>query len=356
MSVEKKKIHVLVIKRGENQFELEALSNDKLEWYRVPTELKNLALHEQLFEKIRSRITPIIKMGGYRTMELQINRELQRTYCYEQGKFHINLSIHRELHGRNVASNDSMDEAKPPNDISLTTIQGFEDIKISKDDKVSPREIEKKFSLPKFDGKQDAANWIDEFEKECERFNIIDDKRKVEVLKNLLDDDIQEWYRANLIELKPPCWKCWKRSFLLVHGKKSWSAIREAFGYKYDFGSLIEFAREKERLLLEADKDIPEAFRIYQIVCELPIDIQDGLERNKIKSINDLIQELEKFEVSCVILKEFGGKRKLVRQLEFEEKPCTVCETLGYTYHPVLGCGNEFQTPQHSVSEQDKTN
>ena len=86
----------------------------------------------------------------------------------------------------------------------------------------------------------------------------------------------------------------WRKNFLLTYKKKkkkkkkNWVPICAAFGFKYISGSLIEFVIKKERLLLEADKNIPELFRIYQIVFNLPVEIQNKLEREKIRTMDDL--------------------------------------------------------------------
>lgn len=53
--------------------------------------------------------------------------------------------------------------------------------------------------------------------------------------------------------------------------------------------------------MLEADTYIPEVFRIYQIFYYLPLKVRDKLERDKIKIVENLIQELKKANDSFVI-------------------------------------------------------
>ena len=162
--------------------------------------------------------------------------------------------------------------------------------RVSVENEESLREVEQKFLINIFNGKQEASTWINVFEKECIRFKIFDGTTRVEVLKLFIDGNVKEWYSANLMKLSLSDWETWKKSFLLIYGKKTWSSIRTAFNYKYLFGSLIDFVLKKERLLFDADNRIPELFRIYQIVYSLPLEIQNKLERDKINTIDDLVK------------------------------------------------------------------
>lgn len=351
-----KKLHVHIIKRGENKYELAAISNDKVIWFGLPDKLKDLNWHAELLaiKTITSSMNSITKVGGYRKITITFKPELQQKYLDEDENFCINDHYLEEYVEESSAISSALGATKTTNEVFL--IQRIKELenRISSTTTLSLSEIEHKFLVNIFNGKQEAPNWIDVFEKECLRFKVFDGTTKVEALKLFIEGNVKEWYSANLMKLPLSDWESWKRSFLLVYGKKSWSSVRAAFNYKYMFGSLIDFVLKKERLLLEADKNIPELFRIYQIVYNLPIDVQDKLERDKIKTINDLVEELKKFNDSYIIRKKledkqeekkktYSDKKYGAKTATMEKKPCSICEALGYKnrYHPIQICRNK---------------
>ncbi|GBP18460.1 hypothetical protein EVAR_93865_1 [Eumeta japonica] len=61
--------------------------------------------------------------------------------------------------------------------------------------------IADKFLLEKFSGRTSNVNqWIEEFETECERFEILQDESKIEILKHLLDKQCLDWYTDASLE------------------------------------------------------------------------------------------------------------------------------------------------------------
>lgn len=186
-------------------------------------------------------------------------------------------------------------------------------------------------------------------------------------MKLLLEGNSNEWYISNTLKLSLTDWESWKQSFLLVYSKKGWTNIRLAFNYKYMFGSLVEFIIKKERLLLEADKDIPELYRVYQIVCNLPLEIQDKLHRDKIKTIDDLIEAVKLFDNG------YSGRKNLESKSEEEKKklearkgsvvksydagrsPCPICRSMGFKnrYHPIQLCRNKVMQSKQQINLHD---
>lgn len=115
--------------------------------------------------------------------------------------------------------------------------------------------IAEKFLLGKFSNKTSNANqWMDGFENECERFEIQRDESKIEILKHLLEKQCLDWYTSMMIKLTINSnWDNWKTTFCETFGKKGWSLIKYAFSFKFQSGSLLEYAMKKERLLLETN-------------------------------------------------------------------------------------------------------
>lgn len=62
--------------------------------------------------------------------------------------------------------------------------------------------ITKEFTIGKFNGKNSHADqWITIFEKECERFNIIEDEKRIEILKSFMGKGATDWYGCTLLKL-----------------------------------------------------------------------------------------------------------------------------------------------------------
>ncbi|GBP05437.1 Retrovirus-related Pol polyprotein from transposon 412 [Eumeta japonica] len=56
-------------------------------------------------------------------------------------------------------------------------------------------------TMEKFSGRTSNVNqWIEEFETECERFEILQDESKIEILKHLLDKQCLDWYTDASLE------------------------------------------------------------------------------------------------------------------------------------------------------------
>ena len=48
--------------------------------------------------------------------------------------------------------------------------------------------------IEKFNGGQEAAVWIDSFEKECLRCEITNGNTKIEILNIFVEGNVKEWY------------------------------------------------------------------------------------------------------------------------------------------------------------------
>ncbi|KAJ0179914.1 hypothetical protein K1T71_004505 [Dendrolimus kikuchii] len=104
-----------------------------------------------------------------------------------------------------------------------------------------------RFLIEKFSSKtSNATQWMNEFENECERFNILQNEEKIEILKYLLEKQCLDWYSSMLRKLTVNSeWAIWKNSFCETYGNKGWSQIKYAFTFKFQAGSLLEYATKK---------------------------------------------------------------------------------------------------------------
>lgn len=201
-----------------------------------------------------------------------------------------------------------------------------------------------KFLLDKFSGRTSNVNqWIDEFETECERFEIVQDERKIEILKHLLEKQCLDWYRSMLIKFTVKSkWSIWKNNFCETYGNKGWSQVKYAYTFRYQTGSLLEYATKKERLLLEVNKNIDTQTMTNLIVMGLPDYVMDKIDRMSIESTASLYNEIGKQEYA-VNRKNFTKSKKNIsdNKPKFEKhNSCKICENLnkGVRYHPEDKC------------------
>ncbi|XP_033318176.1 uncharacterized protein LOC117215809 [Bombus bifarius] len=215
---------------------------------------------------------------------------------------------------------------------------------------VNKKKEEINFSIKQFDGTQKVTDWISEYEEECRKYKIKSDEEKVKGLKKYLEKTAAKWYQTNLLKAEGYNWEDWKDAFLKTFNNKGWYAIRYAYNCKYASGSFIEYALEKERLMLEVKRKMAEDVRIHLIVIGLPIDIQDKIEREIVQSTNDLMGILGQYEDQRKRKETQEKKVNLDKNANppSKKRPCTVCEALNFPgrFHPVELCRNRSRNAQ----------
>jgi len=84
------------------------------------------------------------------------------------------------------------------------------------------QKISQQFIIEKFTSKNTNANqWMEIFEKECLRFNIISDEKKIEILRLFLDKSTTDWYSSMIMKLSLNSeWPVWKRKFCKTFANK----------------------------------------------------------------------------------------------------------------------------------------
>ncbi|XP_073961574.1 uncharacterized protein [Choristoneura fumiferana] len=201
--------------------------------------------------------------------------------------------------------------------------------------------ISKDFMIEKFTGRNsNACQWIKDFNKECERFQIDEDKKKIEILKNFLEYSTADWYSNMLIKFTVESeWNIWEKNFCDTFANKGWSPIRYALAYKYQAGSLLDYALKKEKLILEVRKSIDTGTLIDLIAFGLPNFVADKIDRETLQGTEDLCNEIGKLE-------HLVGKNKYEKKMYVcpdnkpkkneEKKPCPICVNgkKGIRYHP----------------------
>lgn len=125
------------------------------------------------------------------------------------------------------------------------------------------------FAIKQFDRTQKATDWILEYETECKKYKIQSDEKKLKSLKKYLEKTGLVWYQTNLLKDEEYNWEDWTAVFLKAFSNKDWSAVRYVYNFKCISGSFIEYAIEKERLILEVRRKTPEDIRVNLIVIGL---------------------------------------------------------------------------------------
>jgi hypothetical protein len=225
-------------------------------------------------------------------------------------------------------------------------------------------DIEKKFVLDKYSGKngQNAKFWLEDFEEECIRYNIHKDEEKITCLRLFLTGNSEDWYTTTKYKLGLKDWKVWSNSFLRTYSNRGWSNVRYAYSFKYieGFGSMIDYALKKERLLLECERTMTEESRISHIVVGLPTHIQNKLDKEIIETTEDLMNEIQKYN-SSTISHEFNPKKGPNKNTTTKEEarkdhtPCHICTTLGKPnrFHPTKDCWNRNKTVNLTTCEEN---
>lgn len=204
--------------------------------------------------------------------------------------------------------------------------------------------IAERFITEKFSGKNSNVHqWIDEFENECIRFEISKDAEKIEILKHLLEKPCLDWYTSMIIKFTVnSAWEIWKNNFCETYENKGWSQVKYSFTFKFQGGSLLEYATKKERLLLEINKKIDTQTLINLIVMGLPDYIMYKLDKDSITSTANLYKEISKHEQTInknnynrVKRNTFDSKVRIDKY-----KPCKICEKLnkGSRFHSEEKC------------------
>ncbi|XP_047995946.1 uncharacterized protein LOC125238448 [Leguminivora glycinivorella] len=308
--------------------------------FEVPDDLKPASKHTgitttDVFTKVKNSLK---KRHQTRKLWIPLTEDLRKTYLDE---------------GENVQFGDQyLDEIVSETKSSVSNNNNTEPV--SK----NLGKIAERFLLEKFSGKTtNVEQWIKEFENECKRFEMVQDVKKIEMLKHLMDKQCLDWYNSMIIKHTIDSdWTIWKSNLCESYGNKGWSQIKYAFTFKYQAGSLIEYATKKERLLLEVNKQTDSQTMIHLIVMGLPDFIMDKIDKGKITSTMSLYNELGKYEHT--MNKKTYYKKKINTDIKTgaeKIKPCKICEKLnkGTRFHPEERCWFK-QTGEHENKKNYK--
>uniref|UniRef100_T1HT13 RNA-directed DNA polymerase n=1 Tax=Rhodnius prolixus TaxID=13249 RepID=T1HT13_RHOPR len=271
--------------------------------YVFPTHLQHSDLHEELFSigTVKNVCKALIKVGQFRNIMVTLPSEIVPLYLDDNLNFVFRSTYLEELSmEQTLISGKKIPITAVENQTELIKIIEKLTTKLdAKENKqVDLTHIHKQFILQKFQGKENAIEWITLFEKECNRCEVTTDHTKIQILRLFLEQNAVEWYSSTLCKLTLTGeWKDWRESFIQTYGDKSWRSVHYAYTFRFIKGSLLDYALKKERLLLETEPKMSDRSRINHIVVGLPLYIQDRLDKEEIQATESLIVISEDREI-----------------------------------------------------------
>ena len=130
---------------------------------------------------------------------------------------------------------------------------------------------------------------------------------------------------------------------------KGWTQPKYAVNHKFIGGSLSEYAQRKLKLIAETDTSLPESWRIILVIAGLPDSISCKIDRDKIRTISELITKINQLDRPQKMSnkphdktdkKEILNNKDDKKRFNPDHKPCRFCEKIGKPgrFHPESEC------------------
>jgi len=173
------------------------------ETYAIPEELQQINPHKEvsttiIYNMVKSTLkkTPIQE-------SLYTTDESKKTYMDVYDNMLFSGQCLEEITGK-PAKTIVPKEKDSLNALNLSTLKLLETL--VKNAQIPTyknlKKISEKFMLEKFTSKDIyASHWIDNFEKECIRFDKKEDHKKIEILRLFMDKSCTYWYSSMIIKL-----------------------------------------------------------------------------------------------------------------------------------------------------------
>lgn len=314
----------------------------------IPEEHQAITLHKHI-QASKTFITvknTLRKRHQTRSVWIKMTEDILQTYIDEDDNMIFQDQLLEEISKEQFAKVNQNSE-DPIVKILEKLVEGQQN-----KEKQGIKKLADRFVIEKFDGKNiSACHWMEVFEKECARFNIVKDEEKIEIFRLFLEKSCTDWYSSMMIKFTLQSeWSGWKSNFLQTYANKGWTTSKYALSFKYQSGSLLDYAIKKEKLLLEVRKTIDEGILIDIIAAGLPDFITDRINKEEVIHTKELFNELGKLE-HLVAKKKFIKKTCDTKAIK---EKCNICDKLnkGVRYHPENLCW--FKTKINN--EKDKKN
>lgn len=262
----------------------------------LPDDMQNATLHTELikteiFGKIKNTLK---KRHQFRKIWITLTEELSNIYLDDEGNLQFGNYYLEEITEKEVEKSTQ----STSNETIEKLLKKILEDKQQKSEVKNLGKIANDFMIDKFNGRNsNACQWINEFEKECERCMVEEDRKKIEVLKFFLENASADWYTCMILKYTVESeWNDWKKNFIETFGNKGWSPIKYAFSFKYQSGSLLDYALKKEKLLLQIRKSMDTETLIDLIAIGLPDYVSNNIDRDNLQETQDLYNEISKLE------------------------------------------------------------
>ncbi|XP_045482334.1 uncharacterized protein LOC123686322 [Harmonia axyridis] len=317
------------------------------EVFGLPDEYQPVNLHQHLintpnFMKVKKSLT---KRYQNRRIWIKVTEDLSNTHLDEEENLQFDDIYLGEI--REEANTNKSTSTSTSSEQSLEKLlEKLIDNKPAQLESKNLGQIANEFMIGKFTGRNFNANqWIEDFNKECERFEINEDKQKIKILKDFLQYSGAEWYSCMMIEFSIDSeWNIWERNFCDTFTNRGWSPARYALAFKYKAGSLLEYAIKKKKLLLEVRKSVDTGTLIDLIAFGLPNYVVDKIDRETLRGTEDLHNEIGKLKYLVAKNIKYDNRRNMNSdekpKRNDDRKPCRICvnEKKGIRYHPEKNC------------------
>lgn len=319
--------------------------------YVLPEDSMYAGLHKELVKtNTYSKVKASLKKRHDRiSVWFTLTEELKNVYMDEEHNLQFEDRFLQEINDSDNKNMESTDLVKILEKLVETTQKNKTEKNL--------KHIADKLILEKFNTKSSNVHqWIDIYEKECTRLQVVEEENKIEIMRFFLDEPSMNWYNSTMLKSRDNDWNAWKEEFVETFANKGWNSRAYAHYYKYKDGSLLEYAIKKERLLLEINKEMDIDTMIDRVGFGLPESVREKIDRENIKSITDLFHELKKQEGRIEKrnnIKTRESQQKWQNKIE-NKKPCKICESLNKKdrYHPEDKCW--FKTKPNEIKEKQR--
>lgn len=263
-------------------------------WFGFPENSQLLSAHDKLVDCkiIKNSIASLKTRGSFRNVLVTVPEETYKLYVDDDGNFVFNDFYLGEVVSVSPNPQSGVDSSSLKVDSMVACLE-----QLASPREESIKEILKHILLEKFSSKnKNVESWCDRFEKELHRFKLVG-RRQIELLKSCLEPGLNNWFIVTQENLAAEAdWSLWREELISNFGDSSFRPICSAIGYKYIGGSYVDYAINKEKLLVEVNRNYSKAVILDLIVYGLPAHIVKSLNTNKITTLQSLKKKLKKYE------------------------------------------------------------